>query len=88
MPSGFDWDEGNWPKCAKHGLTKVDVESVFDGSPSIFPARDAADETRRFAVGRNAEGRVHRIHVAGQGWRQLDTADQRALHARERGQEL
>jgi uncharacterized DUF497 family protein len=57
MPSGFDWDEGNWPKCAKHGLTKVDVESVFDGSPSIFPARDAADETRRFAVGRNTEGR-------------------------------
>jgi uncharacterized DUF497 family protein len=57
MPDGFDWDEGNWPKCAKHGLTKEDVESAFSGSPRVFPAKSSLEEERRFAVGRNAEGR-------------------------------
>ena len=57
MPDSFDWDEGNWPKCAKHGLTKEDVEAAFSGSPHVFPGRSSLDEERRFAVGRNAEGR-------------------------------
>jgi uncharacterized DUF497 family protein len=57
MPDGFDWDEGNWPKCAKHGLAKEDIESAFSGSPRIFPTNSSVDEERRFAVGRNAEGR-------------------------------
>ena len=38
---GFDWDDGNWPKCAKHGLTKEDIESVFaTDSVSVFPAKE------------------------------------------------
>ena len=58
MPDGFDWDGGNWPKCAKHGLTKQDIESAFSESPNVFPAKSSLDdEERRFAVGRNAEGR-------------------------------
>jgi uncharacterized DUF497 family protein len=58
MPDSFDWDEGNWPKCAKHGLAKEDIESAFSGSPRIFPARSSSgDEQRHFAVGSNAGGR-------------------------------
>ena len=54
----FDWDEGNWPKCSKHGLTKDDVEAVFGGSPLILPRRIAAgSELRQYAVGRNSEDR-------------------------------
>lgn len=32
--SGFDWDDGNWPKCARHGLTKAEIEEVFIGTTS------------------------------------------------------
>ena len=32
---GFDWDDGNWPKCARHGLSKEEIESVFEGDPYI-----------------------------------------------------
>jgi uncharacterized protein len=24
----FNWDEGNWPKCAKHGVTQSEVEEA------------------------------------------------------------
>lgn len=55
---GFEWDDGNWPKCAKHGLTKDDIEAVFKGSVDVFPARESSlDETRHLAVGLNGEGR-------------------------------
>jgi uncharacterized DUF497 family protein len=26
---GFDWDDGNWPKCGKHGLEQSDIEAAF-----------------------------------------------------------
>ncbi len=28
---GINWDEGNWPKCAKHGVSKKEVEYLFSG---------------------------------------------------------
>ena len=27
--AGFEWDAGNWPKCAKHGVTKDEIEEVL-----------------------------------------------------------
>jgi uncharacterized protein len=38
--SGFDWDEGNWPKCAKHGVSKAEVEDVFRFAPLVLPDRN------------------------------------------------
>jgi hypothetical protein len=26
---GVDWDDGNWPKCAAHGVSKADIEHVL-----------------------------------------------------------
>lgn len=26
---GFDWDDGNWPKCAKHGVKRNEIEEVL-----------------------------------------------------------
>ena len=44
---GFDWDDGNWPKCGKHGVTTEDIETLFGGNVDIFPARDGSSgETR------------------------------------------
>ncbi|TBN45900.1 BrnT family toxin, partial [Paracoccus sediminis] len=22
--AGFDWDDGNWPKCGKHGVSRAE----------------------------------------------------------------
>ena len=53
---GFEWDDGNWPKCSKHGLSKEDIEFVFKGVPRTsldpFPS-----EQRYRAVGRTIGGR-------------------------------
>jgi len=60
---GFDWDEGNWPKCGKHGLTQADIETVFANNPGIYVHPDhSVDEQRLRAIGRNDEGRY--IYIA------------------------
>ncbi|MFQ5626126.1 MAG: BrnT family toxin [Methyloligellaceae bacterium] len=56
---GFDWDDGNWPKCAKHGLTKHAIEGALSGEITIFD--DPVDPTteRRFrAIGNDAARRM------------------------------
>jgi uncharacterized DUF497 family protein len=54
----FDWDEGNWPKCGKHGVSKAEIEYVFRHRPLVRPDRTPQDEETRYnAVGINEEGR-------------------------------
>ena len=56
--SGFDWDEGNWPKCGKHGLAQHEIESVFRGEFASFNDPYAATaETRLRAIGKTLNGR-------------------------------
>lgn len=56
--AGFDWDEGNWPKCGKHGVSKAEIEYVLRNKPLILPDRHPQDtETRFDAVGKDTEGR-------------------------------
>ena len=33
---GFDWDEGNWPKCRQHGLSKDAIEEALQSSITVF----------------------------------------------------
>jgi uncharacterized DUF497 family protein len=55
---GFDWDDGNWPKCGKHGVSKAEIEYALSSRPLVLPDRDPPEEETRFnAVGRNADGR-------------------------------
>ena len=54
--SGFDWDEGNWPKCAKHGLTKQEIEQVFENGPSVY-SDPSFSEVRLRAIGKTQAGR-------------------------------
>jgi uncharacterized protein len=57
--SGFQWDDGNWPKCAKHGLSKAEIEYVLSGEPVVLMDRTIGlNEIRYNAVGRNASGRT------------------------------
>lgn len=55
---GFDWDDGNWPKCARHGLTKAEIEAVLRSDPETLPDRSPnLSEARYNAVGVNTQGR-------------------------------
>jgi hypothetical protein len=66
--AGFEWDDGNWPKCAKHGVSMVEVEHVLMHGPAVFPDRGQATEERFNAIGRSAGGRfvVFTFRVRGE----------------------
>ena len=57
--AGFEWDEGNWPKCGKHGVTKQEIEELFKEAVSVFPAPHRSNiEHRSIAIGKNRKGRT------------------------------
>ena len=42
---GVEWDQGNWPKCGKHGATKDEIAYVLEHT--TFRVQDPyADEER------------------------------------------
>lgn len=54
----FDWDDGNTAKCAKHGLTQGEIESVFHLNPGVSPDPLHSQAEERFiATGKNRTGR-------------------------------
>ena len=54
--AGVDWDDGNWPKCGKHGVSLEEIEQVLPGNPAVMPDPDP-DEPRLRAIGRTKAGR-------------------------------
>ncbi|CAK0761236.1 conserved hypothetical protein [Gammaproteobacteria bacterium] len=54
--SGFDWDDGNWPKCGKHGVSREEIEQVLTGTPAVM-ADPYPGEPRMRAIGKTAAGR-------------------------------
>ena len=53
---GFEWDEGNWPKCGKHGVSQAGIEQVLLGTPAVMPDPHT-DEPRMRAIGKTNLGR-------------------------------
>jgi uncharacterized DUF497 family protein len=51
--AGFEWDEGNWPKCGKHGVSREDIEAVLLGTPAVMPDPHPG-EPRMSAIGTTA----------------------------------
>jgi len=85
--AGFDWEEGNWPKCAKHGVSRREIEEVLAGRPLVLPDRTGGGvETRFNAVGRSLEGRylfiVFTFRSAGE-MRLIRPISARDMHAEE-----
>lgn len=83
---GFDWDEGNWPKCAKHGLTKKAVEAALQADPLVLPDRSPGDEARFNAVGKNEAGRYVFVVFTlreREGRRLMRPISARYMHAKE-----
>lgn len=54
--AGFDWDDGNWPKCGKHGVSREEIEQVLLGTPAVM-ADPHHDELRMRAIGKTKVGR-------------------------------
>lgn len=54
--AGFDWDDGNWPKCGKHGVSREEIEQVLLGTPAVM-ADPHPDEPRMRAIGKTLAGR-------------------------------
>lgn len=54
--TGFDWDDGNWPKCGKHGVSREEIEQVLLGTPAVM-ADPHPDEPRMRAIGKTKAGR-------------------------------
>ncbi len=56
--AGFEWDAGNWPKCGKHGVSKAEIELLFQLGPDVYPdPAHSSLEERLLAIGRTAQGR-------------------------------
>ncbi len=56
--AGFDWDQGNLGKCAKHGVSIAEIEWLFARTPRVAPdLGHSLTENRFIAVGRNPAGR-------------------------------
>ncbi len=54
--AGFNWDDGNWPKCGKHGVSKEEIEQVMMGTPAVMPDPHT-NEPRMRAIGKARVGR-------------------------------
>ncbi len=54
--SGFNWDNGNWDKCGKHGVSKEEIEEIFTLSPSIMQDPNPTEKRMR-AIGKTKAGR-------------------------------
>ena len=85
--AGFDWDEGNRAKCARHGVSIDDVEGLFRREVWVFPdPAHSTRETRFLGIGRTVAGR--HVFVAftcrvrdGERW--LRPISARFMHAKE-----
>lgn len=65
----FDWDKGNRPKLAKHGVTPVDVMEMFEAA-LVFAGRviePAHSESRWLVLGKNKTGRALALLFTGRG---------------------
>lgn len=56
--AGFDWDDGNWPKCGKHGVSREDIENLLAGDISLIPVPGRSDRERFIAIGTTGSGRA------------------------------
>jgi hypothetical protein len=55
---GFEWDRGNWPKCGKHGVSRDEIEALFERTPAVYPdIKHSRLEQRFLAIGPTIMGR-------------------------------
>jgi uncharacterized DUF497 family protein len=57
--AGFDWDTGNEEKCRKHGVSRAEIEELFQGTMMVLrdERHSTAAEERHLAIGKTKQGR-------------------------------
>jgi uncharacterized protein len=57
--SGFDWDDANYAKCQKHGVSIAVIEHLFLSGVTIYPDPAHSQTEERFlAIGQSSAGRA------------------------------
>ncbi len=65
--AGFDWDEGNRDKCAKHGVTLEQIEQLFRSTLHVFPALKhlkAGNSLPGYRTRRGGSTHLRGVHLA------------------------
>ena len=85
--TGFDWDEGNSMKNAKHEVSDREAEQLFVNEPLVVledPGHSAA-EPRWHALGRTNESRLlHVTFTLRAGGTRVRIVSARPMHRKER----
>jgi uncharacterized protein len=85
--TGFDWDEGNEQKNAKHGVTPAEAEQVFLNEPTIITpdVSHSGSEQRYRALGVTSAGRkLTVIFTLRNNGTQFRVVSARDMHRKER----
>jgi uncharacterized DUF497 family protein len=53
LVAGFDWDDGNWPECGKHGVEKHEIEDVI--TQARFVVDDPSPTEKRLRTAGKAQ---------------------------------
>lgn len=86
---GFDWDDGNRAKCAKHGLSIADIESIFQSELAVdSDVGHSTTETRWRAVGKLTAGMFVVFTFRDRDGQVLVRPISAPVHAREGGSSL
>jgi uncharacterized DUF497 family protein len=83
--AGFDWDEGNRDKCAKHGVSIADIEALFRRPVAVFHDPVHSRKEERFkAIGKTGRS-VFIVFTLRQraGERFIRPISARYMHAKE-----
>jgi uncharacterized DUF497 family protein len=85
--AGIEWDDANWPRCGKHGVSREEIEAMLSDDPAVYlDPLHSADEQRYRAIGMSSEGRrilvafTFRNNVAGRWLRPIGA---RYMHRKE-----
>lgn len=83
--AGVEWDDGNWPKCGKHGVSRNDIEHVLRRATFRIPDPNPT-EARFRTASRAADGRavfVVDTHRERYGRTYLRPVSARYMHGKE-----
>jgi uncharacterized DUF497 family protein len=82
--AGFEWDEGNWPKCGRHGVSRAEIESVI--AAARFVVDDPSPNEKRYRTAGRAQTDRHVFvvfNLPGTRRVRIRPTGQRPLYAQE-----
>ncbi len=85
--TGFDWDEGNARKNAKHNVSMAEAEQVFFNAPLLVleDSKHSNQEPRFHALGKSDDNRqLHITFTLRQSGEKIRVISARVMHKKER----